>query len=127
MLEIFRYYGSVYRTQGIIGFDGIYLGDTLELPWKDNVRFISCIPEGTYKIHRRLSAIYEIKDCYVIENVAGRSRILIHAANEVFELKGCIAIGEKHGNVVYRSRETYSKIAARVGDEGTLVIKGVLK
>jgi hypothetical protein len=55
---------------------------TIELPWLDNKRKVSCIPAGTEK-H---------KDHVMVMNVPGRDGILIHPANDALrELMGCIA------------------------------------
>jgi hypothetical protein len=64
---------------------------TLELPWKDNQQNISCIPPGRYAITPRWSKKY--KDHIHILDVPGREWILIHEANFVSQLRGCIAVG----------------------------------
>lgn len=65
---------------------------TLELPWRENQRNISCIPEGEYPLRKR--QFYRGGyDTYLIEKVPNRSYILFHAANWVAELQGCIAVG----------------------------------
>lgn len=64
---------------------------TLELPWKANEPKISCIPEGTYKVLPRYTA--DRGRHFEVQNVPGRSKILFHPANYVFELEGCIAPG----------------------------------
>jgi len=66
---------------------------TLELPWKDNQRNISCIPPGRYRIVRRRSAKYGLH--LHILNVPGRDWILIHEANYFHQLRGCIAVGRE--------------------------------
>jgi hypothetical protein len=65
---------------------------TLELPWKDNERRISCIPEGTYKAVKHRSP--KFGNSVWIQNVPNRSEILIHPANYVRQLLGCIAVGK---------------------------------
>ena len=70
---------------------------TLELPWKKNERKVSAIPEGTYKVVKRHSAKY--KNHLHLLNVPGRDMILIHEANYVRELLGCIAVGEKRMDI----------------------------
>ena len=52
---------------------------TLELPWLNNQRRISCIPKGSYKTIRHRSPKYG--DCFWLQDVPGRSEILIHAGN----------------------------------------------
>lgn len=70
---------------------------TLELPWRENVRNISCIPEGTYPIRSRVSQKYGAH--LHILDVPDRSLILIHEANFVRQLRGCIAVGKKHVDI----------------------------
>ena len=64
---------------------------TLELRWRNNLRKVSCIPEGEYQVLPRTSPKYGKH--FEVANVYLRSFILIHAANRVTQLKGCIAPG----------------------------------
>lgn len=68
-----------------------YSCDTLELPWKDNQRNISCIPEGEYEVEKRFSA--KFKNHFHITNVPGRSYILIHIGNYYTDIRGCVLVG----------------------------------
>lgn len=70
---------------------------TLELPWKKNRKRVSCIPEGRYNVRKRHSAKY--KDHLHILDVPDRSFILIHEANYVRQLLGCIAVGENRVDI----------------------------
>lgn len=70
---------------------------TLELPWNKNQQRVSAIPEGRYDVVKRHSPKY--KDHLHILNVPGRDMILIHEANYVRELLGCIAVGEKRMDI----------------------------
>ena len=91
-------------TFGVLAF-GKQVVNTVELPWRDNVRQISCIPPGTYECaivqSPRFGRVYEVK------NVPGRSHVLIHPANFAgdaelgwtTELQGCIALGERRGRI----------------------------
>ena len=88
-LELLRTYfnggcnGSIYRGD-------TFVCHTIELPWKDNHRSTSCIPEGRYELQKRYSP--KFKWHLILKNVPGRSVILIHPANDALkELKGCIA------------------------------------
>ena len=65
---------------------------TLELPWKDNKEDVSCIPTGTYKYKKWFSPHFN-RTVLRLENVPNRTNILIHPANYVSELRGCIAVG----------------------------------
>jgi hypothetical protein len=79
---------SVIDPQGKTIFSCV----TLELPWLNNQRRISCIPPGTYRIRPRVSQKYGLH--LHILNVPNRDWILIHEANFVHQLQGCIAVGQ---------------------------------
>lgn len=69
---------------------GKFLCHTIELPWNDNKRNISCIPEGVYEVEPRFSKRF--KHHLILKAVKGRSFILFHPANDALkELQGCIA------------------------------------
>lgn len=77
-------------TNGILVHKGKLICKTIELPWKDNLVQVSCIPEGEYFLEKRYSPRFgwhlEILD------VPNRSLILFHPANDALkELRGCIA------------------------------------
>jgi hypothetical protein len=88
---------------------------TLELPWRDNSRNISCIPTGKYKT--RLIYSQKFKDAYWLEKVEDRTGILIHAGTwggdkeKGFKTHtyGCILLGKYSG--IYQSQKAifYSK------------------
>lgn len=64
---------------------------TLELPYNNNERNISCIKSGKYKISKRYSQKYGWH--WLISNVPNRDLILIHVGNYPRDTKGCILIG----------------------------------
>lgn len=75
---------------GTLSHNNVAICHTIELPWRDNQIGLSCIPEGKYKIEKRYSQ--KFKWHLILKNVAGRSFILIHPANDALkELRGCIA------------------------------------
>lgn len=77
-------------TNGALFIKDTFLGFTIELPWNDNIKNKSCIPEGRYILKARFSN--KFKHHLILENVANRSLILIHSANNSkIDLKGCIA------------------------------------
>ena len=76
------------RTEGRLVFPDGSEVKTLELPWKDNRPFVSCIPEGRYIVERDYTGRHQF---YKILCVANRTHIEIHLANKVKELQGCIA------------------------------------
>ncbi|MFT4802531.1 MAG: hypothetical protein ACI93N_002311 [Flavobacteriaceae bacterium] len=77
-------------TNSVLFINDVFLGFTIELPWKNNTRSKSCIPEGAYFLKARFSK--KFNHHLVLENVGYRTLILIHPANHAkAELKGCIA------------------------------------
>ena len=77
-------------TNGTLFNSGKFLCHTIELPWNDNKRNISCIPEGVYEVEPRFSKRF--KHHLILKAVKGRSFILFHPANDALkELQGCIA------------------------------------
>ena len=65
---------------------------SLELPWLDNQRRISCIPLGNYKAHKHTSPRFG-KSLW-LQDVPNRSEILIHRGNFYTDILGCILIGK---------------------------------
>jgi hypothetical protein len=71
---------------------------TLERPWVNNQRSISCIPPGEYIVsylHRSSSGKY--RRVYHVQNVPNRLGILIHQGNVEAHTRGCIIVGTSHG------------------------------
>ena len=62
----------VYNERNGVG----YSCDTLELPWLDNQKRISCIPEGEYDVIKHVSP--KFGECFWVLNVPDRSEILLH-------------------------------------------------
>lgn len=89
ILLLQRKYGAK-GTNGTITYKGELICHTIELPDRNNIPRISCIPIGQYKLqkHRYPKHGEQIG----IPMVLGREAILIHAANNALrELQGCIA------------------------------------
>lgn len=126
-LTIIRFAGEENQTLGSgvllsAQLDTLFEFKTVELPWKDNQRCISCIPKGTYTAIKHHSP--KFGPCLWIQNVPGRSEILIHPANFWHDLLGCIAPGEKHLHIdkdgsldVNKSRVTMKKILELCEDQ----------
>ena len=112
----------------ISGYSDIeYTFKTLELPWKNNEKRVSCIPTGTYKVVRRWSEKY--KDHFLILDVDNRSYILIHQGNYHTQILGCILVGKDHVDInqdgykdVTSSVATLKKLLELMEDEFTLII-----
>ena len=64
---------------------------TLENPWKDNHRNISCIPEGIYRLKDYSSLKYQ--SVFEICEVPNRTKILFHIGNYPEDTRGCILPG----------------------------------
>lgn len=71
---------------------------TVERPWLNNLPGVSCIPPGEYECRpQRFNA--GGYDAVEVCNVPGRTHILFHRGNTMFDVKGCIAIGSRLGVV----------------------------
>lgn len=70
----------------------VFSCDTLELPWLNNQKNISCIPVGKYKVVKRYSKKYG--NHLHVTDVENRTWILIHAGNYLDEILGCILVGK---------------------------------
>ncbi len=66
--------------------------DTLERPWLNNQRDISCIPKGTYRCEWTFS-LGHLGWTYEVLNVPNRSGIRIHKGNYFSDTEGCILLG----------------------------------
>lgn len=77
-------------TNGDLYVDDNSICHTIELPWKDNRKRQSCIPEGTYLLCFRKSS--KFGEHIEVSGVLHRKLILFHPANDAArELNGCIA------------------------------------
>lgn len=103
---------------------------TLELPWLNNQKNISCIPTGVYKC----SWTYSLKfptGTYQVLNVSGRSGIRLHIANYYKQVEGCIALGTELKDInkdgitdTANSTIAFNSLKAFFGKEDfTLIIK----
>jgi hypothetical protein len=79
----------------------VYKCATLELPWRENQRRISCIPTGTFKARLRRAADSPSRnyDHIHIHPVPNRTWILIHRGNYHFHIEGCVLVGKNHVDI----------------------------
>jgi hypothetical protein len=143
--ELVRHAYMADRTEGHIYLPGLIL-PTLERPWipdpdghPGGKQRESCIPDGLYSLIPHSSDRFP--DTYELVNQAhgvysqflpvaqqwGRTAILIHPANRVAELLGCIAPGLRFGDIngapaVLESRLAMDKLRAVLGREKHEVI-----
>jgi hypothetical protein len=90
-LELHRIPTTGPVTSGVLVYSGLPIGVTLELPWKDNVKEISCIPKGIYICKAWRSPRFG--DVFMVDHVPDRAAILIHAGNSAADTRGCILPG----------------------------------
>lgn len=89
ILKLQRKYGA-QGTNGTLTYNGEHICHTVELPDRNNIPRISCIPIGQYKLEKKRYPKHG--EQIGIPHVLGREAILIHAANDAQrELLGCIA------------------------------------
>lgn len=98
---------------------------TIERPWKDNAKGVSCVPVGTYTLQRHDSEAHHDTWALVNRDLGvlhypdaslpdARTACLIHPANWAYELRGCIAPGMTRVHteqwMVTRSREAFNAL-----------------
>lgn len=116
--------GDDSQTLGhLILYDGVEVAfecRTLELPDKGNAPNVSRIPAGKYLVKERYSAKHLYH--YHIQDVEGRTWILIHVGNRKDQIEGCILVGDGFADIngdghldVTNSRMTLNKLMTRAG------------
>lgn len=104
-------------TFGVLTLESGWTCHTLELPWRENRPRMSCIPAGTYRAVAHVSP--KFGRTYWLQNVPGRSEILIHAGNlagdttkkKRTDVAGCILVGTHRGLLQRQSAVLGSKAA----------------
>jgi hypothetical protein len=126
-LTIKRIGEGKYGTFGVILFDDVPFALTLERPWLDNQKGISCIPSGLYKCKRVDSP--KFGDTFEVEHVPMRTHILFHKGNLDDDSHGCILIGEQYEYLkgdpaILASKKGFNEFKAKLSDvdEFTLYI-----
>lgn len=121
-LSLYRTSSTLLSTQGKLFGDGTFLAYTLELPIKDGL-LGSAIPAGTYPVvlepSPKFQALAERDPWWRtyaaamphLTGIPGRSLIMIHTANAVSDIDGCIGVGETRGiNQIGQSRLAFAKL-----------------
>ena len=93
-------------TIGELFLNGERFCDTLELPYRDNQKSISCIPTGEYKVRLRLPRESATRHYIhlLVKDVKDRSHILFHRGNTAKDSRGCILVGQgTQQDIVYNS------------------------
>lgn len=116
--------GQLYFFNGI---SKVFECKTLELPWLNNQKQISCITPGIYKAvkHNSPSKGY----CFHIKDVPGRSHILIHSGNYNKDTLGCVLVGKDFIDLnrdgltdITESKKTLEKMLALLPEEFEITI-----
>jgi hypothetical protein len=117
-------------TIGKLFINGENFCDTLENPWLDNQRNISCIPEGQYKVRLRLARESATRDYLhlLVQDVPNRSYILFHRGNTAKDTSGCILVGNgRKQDIVENSRLAMDLVLKEIlnlgGENINLIIK----
>ena len=89
---------DTYTEESTIGelfINGERICDTLERPYFNNLRNISCIPEGVYPVRLRLPRESATRDYMhlLVKDVKDRDYILFHIGNTAKDTSGCILVG----------------------------------
>jgi len=131
IVNLCRLKRSDQGTRGILFADS-FSCQTLELPWRENQRSISCIPSGEYQVKIRISPKYG--QVYHIKEVPNRSYILLHSGNWAGDkhkgyrtnVAGCILLGARRGLLlgqwaVLNSRITVRRFMTHMGMENFIL------
>lgn len=82
-------------TAGVLILGGTFKLYTLEPGWHNNEIGKSCIPQGIYTCRpHNCDRHHEV---WELENVPGRSEVLLHIGNKRSETSGCILPGLNYG------------------------------
>ncbi len=118
------------RTLGTIrnaADNSVVVPDTLELPWRDNHKDTSCIPEGTYLCKLKFSPEHGI-NLYWITDVEGRDDVEIHWGNFPANTKGCVLVGQsREQDAIDHSKDAFGAFMTFLAgvEEFTLVVRSV--
>jgi hypothetical protein len=117
-------------TIGKLFINGESFCDTLENPYINNERNISCIPEGQYKVRLRLPRESATRDYLhlLVQDVPNRSYILFHIGNTAADTSGCILVGNgREHDAVNNSRLAMDLVIKEIlnlgGENINLIIK----
>jgi hypothetical protein len=87
---------SKYGVRGVMYYQNKRIAHTLENPWIDNQRIISCIPTGKYKVKNDNTGRFK---WWRIYDVPGRGLIEIHEGNNTIS---------EHNNTLYIKNSLYT-------------------
>lgn len=108
-------------TQGVLitQWPAIAFAVSYELPWHDNKKDISCIPEGEYICKETQHGEKGI--VYRVQGVPGRDGILMHIGNTCKDVSGCIAVGDQFEPIAGEA------VAVGMSAKGFFDLKNIIK
>lgn len=136
IIELTRFAYSPDGTFGRLVLPNGWGCFTVEKPWNNNEIRKSCIPDGSYQLKMRRSAVVErtskgkYKEGWEVTNVPNRTYIMIHVANWSQDVVGCIGVGDSYtvlagSNAVGNSGNTFDTLMKQLSEntEWDLLIK----
>ena len=99
------------KVKGVYGVLRLHFDDgsirrvceTIERPWQNNRRSVSCIPTGIYPLIKRVNGRYATAykkrwnhdHAYEIGDVKNRSAIMIHTGRNLADSRGCVLVAKR--------------------------------
>lgn len=129
--KLTRFRSTSKGTFGRLAIDGIIFY-TLEREWNNNYSNVSCIPSGEYvmvphespNFGKCLAVVNDDMGVVINQTPGYRWGILLHPANTVNELAGCIAPGMKfNDNQIFESRRAFNLIMAMMHNIDAILLK----
>ena len=128
-VNIIRTYSDKITT-GVLSVEDRFMTHTMELPWNNNNRNISCIPEGMYQVIKQSATKIRPYDYFRFVHVDGRTGILIHRITYVKDLRGCIGVGREWFDInkdgtpdLIKSGQALTEMIKILPDQFTITIK----
>jgi len=103
IVRLQRLISGSHGTFGVLRAPG-WTALSIECPWINNIRNVSCIPDGQYRVVMSYSPKFR-RRMYEILDVPGRSGIRLHGGNLagdrtkglITHFSGCIGLGIRQG------------------------------
>ncbi len=120
-------YTGFGTTGQIVNQIGLPICSSLELPWKENEKNVSCVPIGVYEIKldtRHKGQLSEILVWELVDVAGNRTQCQFHIANWCSELLGCIApvssLTMLNGSLFgASSKDAFTKLMRSMGNKKT--------
>jgi hypothetical protein len=137
-LTLTRFSYSGGETEGILTIENLILA-TIEKPWRNNIPFDSCVPEGEYtlepftrpngdEVYRFYNPeldVYQDEDDLAKLSENERYLCLIHSGNFERHVVGCIAPGLERG-VLFDAKENKQSLAVTNSRNAMSSLKEIL-